>query len=63
MRTQLSVADWLIELSTSAVVLILFFLGKISLAVAILGIVLCLSITLPARRKRKLEKSKRAEKF
>jgi len=58
MRTRISFADWLIELSTAAVVLTLFFLGKISLAVALLGIVVCLSITLPSKR-RKLTKAKR----
>lgn len=60
MRTRLSLADWLIELSTTAVVITLFFLGKISLAVALLGMVICLSITLPAKRKRKLTNAKRS---
>lgn len=58
MNKRLSLADWLIELSTSAVVITLFFLGKISLAIALVGIALCLSITLPAKRK-KFSKAKR----
>jgi hypothetical protein len=57
MRRRLSLADWLIELSTSAVVIALYFLGKLTLALALLGIAICLSITLPAKHK-KLTKAK-----
>jgi hypothetical protein len=56
--THLNFADWLIELSTSAVVIGLYFYDKISLALALLGIVICLSITIPIKRRRKLGKSK-----
>ncbi|HTH57810.1 MAG TPA: hypothetical protein VL728_17305 [Cyclobacteriaceae bacterium] len=58
MSKRLRLADWLIELLMSAVVISLYFSGKISLAVALLGIVICLSITLPHKR-RKITKVKR----
>jgi hypothetical protein len=52
MRTKFRVADYLIELSMSAVVVALYFFGKISIALALLGIALSLSLSWPRRRKK-----------
>jgi len=65
MRKKIALADWLIELSTAALVITLYFMGKLTLALALLVIVICLSITLPIKHRRRAsqkrnEKSQRA---
>ncbi|MBS1487979.1 MAG: hypothetical protein JST43_10370 [Bacteroidetes bacterium] len=50
MKTKLHPVDYVIELSTSSAVVILYFLGHISVGIAALGLALCLSLSLPRKR-------------
>jgi hypothetical protein len=53
MRYKITPADYWIEITTAAIVVALHIFGVISLAVALLGLVVCLSISLPYRRRSK----------
>ncbi|MBS1491194.1 MAG: hypothetical protein JSS93_11755 [Bacteroidetes bacterium] len=50
MKTRLHTADYLLELSTSAVVVGLYFLEYISFGLAALGLAFCLSLSMPRKR-------------
>jgi hypothetical protein len=55
MRGKIAIADIAIELFAAAIVLVLFFTGKIGYALAIVGLIMALSINLPFKpSKRKL---------
>lgn len=50
MRNKITPIDYWIEILTSTIVVVLHIYGVISLAVTLLGLVICLSISLPLRR-------------
>lgn len=53
MKGNIKVVDHLIEISAASVVIALYLYGKISLAPALLGIVLALSLVWPFKTKKK----------
>ncbi len=52
MKGKIKLADYLLEISASTVVITLFLFDKISLAYALLGIVLSLSLMWPIKTKK-----------
>jgi hypothetical protein len=53
MKRKIRIADHLIEISAATIVIVLFFLGKISLGYALLGIVISLSLIWPFKSKKR----------
>jgi len=53
MKRKIKIADNLLEISAAAIVITLYLYGKISLAYALLGIVLSLSLVWPFKTRKK----------